>query len=143
LKEKCQKEWPSLPHSFSAQSKCQVMDAEKKIKSCDIGSVCERKFVRKPPCLSETCGFLQDLTLPLFNVAIIVLSSLLPLAKCVSVEKRQLQHPFFSFFSSPFPFFFSLIFVQYLKKKTLLCPSTVPCIFSIISSEGLAWLNSL
>jgi hypothetical protein len=31
-----------------------------------------------------------------------------------------------------------LIFVQYLKKKTLLCPSTVPCIFSIISSEGLA-----
>jgi len=38
LKEKCQKEWPYLPHSFSAQSKFQVMDAGKKIKSCDIAS---------------------------------------------------------------------------------------------------------
>lgn len=42
LKEKCQKEWPFLPHSFSAQSKFQVMDAgnkkKKKKKSCDIAS---------------------------------------------------------------------------------------------------------
>lgn len=129
MKEKCQKEWPSLPHSFSAQSKCQVMDAEKKIKSCDIGSVCERKFVRKPPCLSETCGFLQDLTLPLFNVAIIVLSSLLPLAKCVSVEKRQLQHPFFSFFLIPLPFFFLLDFCAIPEKKNTTVPVHGPMYF--------------
>jgi hypothetical protein len=32
LKEKCQKEWPFLPHSFSAQSKFQVMDAGNKKK---------------------------------------------------------------------------------------------------------------
>lgn len=38
LKEKCQKEWPFLPHSFSAQSKFQVMDAGNKKK--------KKKFLR-------------------------------------------------------------------------------------------------